>query len=158
MTTALFDKDGVCVVVSDHPPRQPPGGAKAEVPAGTRPGDIWWDGEAVRQVDDAEIEMPEIVDQNADTVRISLPPGTVADVNGKRHRGQVTISTKALGHKFVDIRGARRGDFRVSVVDYAGRRRKAYPSTADQLDTIFHQGVDVWREQVQAVKDRYPKP
>lgn len=36
-------------------------------------------------------------------------------------------------------------------------RAKAYPSIPDQLDTIFHQGIDVWKTNIQAVKDKYPK-
>jgi len=27
----------------------------------------------------------------------------------------------------------------------------------EQLDTIFHNGVDIWKEQIQAIKDKYPK-
>ena len=42
---------------------------------------------------------------------------------------------------------------------YARNRASAYPSTGDQLDYIFHNGVDKWKEDiVQPVKDKYPKP
>jgi hypothetical protein len=41
---------------------------------------------------------------------------------------------------------------------YRDERRDAYPPIVDQLDMIFHGGIDVWREQIQAVKDRFPKP
>lgn len=37
-------------------------------------------------------------------------------------------------------------------------RQNNYPSIPDQLDTIFHQGIDAWKAQIQAVKDQYPKP
>jgi len=40
---------------------------------------------------------------------------------------------------------------------YKYARAKAYPSYADQFDTIFHEGIDAWKAQIQAVKDRYPK-
>ena len=40
---------------------------------------------------------------------------------------------------------------------YADLRAQAYPSIADQLDTIFHSGLDGWKEQIQTVKDKYPK-
>ena len=36
-------------------------------------------------------------------------------------------------------------------------RAAAYPSFADQFDTIFHEGIDAWKAQIQAVKDRFPK-
>ena len=40
---------------------------------------------------------------------------------------------------------------------YADLRAQAYPSIPDQLDTIFHTGLDGWKEQIQATKDKYPK-
>ena len=40
---------------------------------------------------------------------------------------------------------------------YKSQRAAAYPSIPDQLDTIFHAGLDAWKVTVQAVKDRYPK-
>jgi predicted lipoprotein len=40
---------------------------------------------------------------------------------------------------------------------YQRNRAKEYPSIADQLDKIFHDGIDEWKETIQAVKDKYPK-
>jgi len=40
---------------------------------------------------------------------------------------------------------------------YKYARAAAYPSYADQFDTIFHDGIDAWKAQIQAVKDRFPK-
>lgn len=40
---------------------------------------------------------------------------------------------------------------------YKDLRAKAYPSYADQFDTIFHEGLDAWKAEIQAVKDRFPK-
>ena len=40
---------------------------------------------------------------------------------------------------------------------YKYARAKTYPSFADQFDTIFHEGIDAWKAQIQAVKDRFPK-
>ena len=38
-------------------------------------------------------------------------------------------------------------------------RQAEYPSTGDQLDYMFHNGFDKWKEDiVQPVKDKYPKP
>ena len=36
-------------------------------------------------------------------------------------------------------------------------RAKAYPSIPDQLDVIFHSGIDAWKASIQLVKDKYPK-
>lgn len=41
---------------------------------------------------------------------------------------------------------------------YKQQRAKAYPSMADQLDTIYHEGIDAWKAQIAAVKQEYPKP
>jgi len=37
-------------------------------------------------------------------------------------------------------------------------RAKAYPSIADQLDTLYHGGYDAWKATIEAVKTQYPKP
>ena len=41
---------------------------------------------------------------------------------------------------------------------YKAQRAAEYPSYADQFDTIFHEGLDAWKAQIQAVKNKYPKP
>ena len=40
---------------------------------------------------------------------------------------------------------------------YKDQRATAYPSIADQLDTIYHQGLDAWKATILAVKEEYPK-
>ena len=40
---------------------------------------------------------------------------------------------------------------------YSELRAQAYPSIPEQLDTIFHGGVDGWKATIQTVKDKYPK-
>ena len=41
---------------------------------------------------------------------------------------------------------------------YKDERKAAYPSIEDQLDKIFHEGVDAWKADIQAIKNKYPKP
>lgn len=41
---------------------------------------------------------------------------------------------------------------------YIGKRVSEYPSIVDQLDKIYHEGIDAWKADIQAVKDKYPKP
>lgn len=41
---------------------------------------------------------------------------------------------------------------------YKLARASAYPSIADQLDQIYHEGIDAWKETIAAVKAEYPKP
>ena len=42
--------------------------------------------------------------------------------------------------------------------EYKDKRQLAYPSYADQLDTIYHQGLDAWKAEIKKVKDQFPKP
>lgn len=41
---------------------------------------------------------------------------------------------------------------------YIAQRKAEYPSYADQLDKIFHEGIDAWKADIQAIKDQFPKP
>jgi len=36
-------------------------------------------------------------------------------------------------------------------------RRDEYPVIEDQLDDIYHNGIDGWKATIKAVKDKYPK-
>ena len=33
-----------------------------------------------------------------------------------------------------------------------------YPSIGDQLDDIYHNGIDAWKATIKAIKDAHPKP
>ena len=41
---------------------------------------------------------------------------------------------------------------------YKSKRRAEYPSVADQLDDIYHNGIDGWKTTIKAVKDKHSKP
>jgi len=43
-------------------------------------------------------------------------------------------------------------------LDYARDRTEDYPSWQDQLDKMYHDGFDAWKETIKAVKDANPKP
>ena len=40
---------------------------------------------------------------------------------------------------------------------YQRDRASEYPSIEDQLDDLFHNGIEGWKTSIQAVKDKYPK-
>ena len=40
---------------------------------------------------------------------------------------------------------------------YKINRKKEYPSMADQLDDIYHNGIDAWKAIIKTTKDKYPK-
>ena len=45
----------------------------------------------------------------------------------------------------------------VGVTTYTDARKAEYPSLEDQLDKIYHNGIDAWKADIKAIKDKYPK-
>ena len=41
--------------------------------------------------------------------------------------------------------------------EYQYKRAAEYPSIVDQLDDLYHNGIDGWKTTIKAVKDKYPK-
>jgi hypothetical protein len=41
--------------------------------------------------------------------------------------------------------------------EYQRKRVLEYPSIADQLDDIYHNGIDAWKATIKVTKDKYPK-
>ena len=47
----------------------------------------------------------------------------------------------------------------IDAVAYIEKREAEYPPLAEQLDYIYHNGVEAWKaDMIQPVKDKYPKP
>ena len=42
--------------------------------------------------------------------------------------------------------------------EYKIKRAAEYPSIEDQLDDIYHNGIDGWKATIKVTKDKYPKP
>jgi len=42
-------------------------------------------------------------------------------------------------------------------LDYKLKRQAEYPSVVDQLDDIYHNGIDAWKATIKTTKDKYPK-
>jgi len=47
--------------------------------------------------------------------------------------------------------------YREECSDYKSKRVEEYPDYGDQFDLIFHQGLEIWKNQIQQVKNKYPK-
>ena len=41
---------------------------------------------------------------------------------------------------------------------YQSKRVAEYPKIEEQLDKIYHSGIDAWKADIKAIKDKYPKP
>jgi len=61
------------------------------------------------------------------------------------------ISKDDIEAKIVDLQA----DY--DAKQYQRDRKKEYPSIIDQLDDIYHNGIDGWKETIKATKDKYPK-
>jgi len=44
------------------------------------------------------------------------------------------------------------------IMDCRRSRKAEYPSMEDQLDDIYHNGIDGWKATIKTTKDKYPKP
>ena len=40
---------------------------------------------------------------------------------------------------------------------YQEKRKLEYPAIANQLDDLYHNGIDGWKTTIKAIKDKYPK-
>ena len=45
-----------------------------------------------------------------------------------------------------------------AAVAYKHKREREYPDIVDQLDDIYHNGIDAWKATIKVTKDKYPKP
>ena len=69
----------------------------------------------------------------------------VLDSGAKPSEADCTNGLKALQDDF-------------DALDYARKRAAEYPSVVDQLDDIYHNGIDAWKATIKTTKDKYPKP
>lgn len=45
-----------------------------------------------------------------------------------------------------------------NTLNYAEKRSIKYGTIGEQLDLIYHQGIDAWKAEIKKIKDSYPKP
>ena len=42
--------------------------------------------------------------------------------------------------------------------EYKQKRELEYPELEDQLDDIYHNGIEGWKTKIKTIKEKYPKP
>mgnify|MGYP003667014595 FL=1 len=54
---------------------------------------------------------------------------------------------------------AKQADLQTAYSNNAYQRSRAveYPSIVDQLDDLYHNGIDGWKTNIKIIKDKYPK-
>ena len=67
------------------------------------------------------------------------------------HNGTAEISKADIQAKQVELKAA------YDAKEYQRKRAKEYPSMADQLDDLYHNGIDGWKATIKTTKDKYPK-
>ena len=67
------------------------------------------------------------------------------------HNGTTPISKADIEAKMTELQA----DY--DAKEYQRKRAVEYPSMADQLDDIYHNGIDAWKATIKTTKDKYPK-
>ena len=90
---------------------------------------------------------------------LKINPNAEVSVNGSNintceiewHNGTTPISKADIETKMAELQTEYDNN------KYQRDRAAEYPSIKDQLDDIYHNGVDGWKITIKAVKDKYPK-
>jgi hypothetical protein len=67
------------------------------------------------------------------------------------HNGTAVSSKSDIQAKQAELKAA------YDAKEYQRKRAKEYPSMADQLDDLYHNGIDGWKATIKTTKDKYPK-
>ena len=90
---------------------------------------------------------------------LAINPSAQVSVNGEGtedekitwHNGTAEISKSDIQAKQAELKTA------YDNAKYQRDRAEAYPSIADQLDDLYHNGIDGWKATIKTTKDKYPK-
>ena len=67
------------------------------------------------------------------------------------HNGTTPIPKADIEAKMVELQAE------YDANQYQRDRQKEYPSIAEQLDDLYHNGIDGWKATIKITKDKYPK-
>ena len=71
---------------------------------------------------------------------------------GEWHSSEITQPTEQeIEIKLAELK------YQEEVNVYQEKRKLEYPDWGDQLDQIYHSGIDVWKTGIKTIKDKYPK-
>ena len=91
------------------------------------------------------------------TAILAINPSAQVSVNGEDldqitwHGGTAVISKADIQAKQAELKTA------YDAKEYQRKRESEYPSIADQLDDLYHNGIDGWKATIKTTKDKYPK-
>ena len=88
---------------------------------------------------------------------LAINPSAQVSVNAEDldqitwQNGTAVISKADIVAKQAELKAA------FDAKEYQRKRAKEYPSMADQLDDLYHNGIDGWKATIKITKDKYPK-
>ena len=91
------------------------------------------------------------------TAILAINPSAQVSVNAEDydqitwHNGTAEISKADIQAKQAELKAA------YDAKEYQRKRADEYPSMADQLDDLYHNGIDGWKATIKTTKDKYPK-
>jgi len=91
-----------------------------------------------------------------DTI-LAINPSAQVSVNAEDldqitwHNGTEVISKSDIQAKQAELKAA------YDANEYQRKRAAEYPAIEDQLDDLYHNGIDGWKATIKTTKDKYPK-
>ena len=89
---------------------------------------------------------------------LALKPGAEWTTKGDNYsdlewldKSQTKPTEKEIEEKIAEIK------YQEEINVYQEKRKLEYPDWGDQLDKIYHSGIDVWKSDIKTIKDKYPK-
>ena len=88
---------------------------------------------------------------------LAINPSAQVSVNAEDldqitwHDGTTPISKSDIQAKQAELKAA------YDAKEYQRKRAEEYPSIPDQLDDLYHNGIDGWKATIKVTKDKYPK-
>ena len=83
---------------------------------------------------------------------------TFTDAHNKTYNDIIILDDskdKPTEKELTDALAKKQSDF--DAQEYARNRQAEYPSIPDQLDEIYHNGIDSWKAVIKVTKDKYSK-
>ncbi len=88
---------------------------------------------------------------------LAINPSAQVSVNAEDldqitwHAGTEAISKSDIQAKMAELTAA------YDANEYQRKRAAEYPAIEDQLDDLYHNGIDGWKATIKTTKDKYPK-
>ena len=115
-------------------------------------------------------DLDEIDEESAYEERLNMFYSMHSDIGTTDSDGKWTepseeeLKEKLIEHKYVEIPRLEiwelqgyESEAAWNAMEYQRKRAAEYPSIEDQLDEIYHNGLDSWKAKIKETKDKYPK-